>query len=195
MVRSMKRILVFGTFDVLHSGHLEFLKQVKRKEGRLVVSLARDSFVRRFKGKDPKHTQKDRARRLLRTGLVDGVRLSDRVPGSYRLVLRLKPDLICLGYDQQRLEESLRSWLKARGLNIPVERLPFYTAPDRPPSGSRRIPVGGSRAQSWMHIRLREPGARRLARTLGWRPGNGWRPDSFFLEYMVIIYIVSKGGE
>jgi cytidyltransferase-like protein len=40
-----------GTFDLLHYGHLNFLKKCKQISGRVVVSLNTDAFVRQYKCK------------------------------------------------------------------------------------------------------------------------------------------------
>lgn len=119
----LKTVLVFGTFDALHSGHRYFLRQAKNLGDRLVVSLARDEFVRSFEGKNPMDGESERTARLRDTGLVAEVYLSDRIPGSYDLLLEVKPDLVCLGYDQDLLEENLRSWLQSRGVQIPLVKL------------------------------------------------------------------------
>ena len=89
----------------------------------MVVSLARDEFVRSFEGKNPVGGESERTARLRDTGLVAEVYLSDRILGSYDLLLEVKPDLVCLGYDQDLLEENLRSWLQSRGVQIPLVKL------------------------------------------------------------------------
>jgi cytidyltransferase-like protein len=119
-----KTVLVFGTFDALHSGHRYFLRQARKRADRLVVSLSRDEFVRSIKGKQPAHTENERAERLLNSGLADEVYLSDPIPGSYELLLRTKPDLICMGYDQDLLQKSLRDWLVVTQWRLPLVRLP-----------------------------------------------------------------------
>jgi FAD synthetase len=123
-----KTVMVFGTFDALHLGHRHFLRSAKSLGDRLIVSLARDEFVRSFKGKTPLHDEQQRLARLDESGLVDKVYLSDPEPGSYHLLLKVKPDLICLGFDQDSLEENLLSWLKCRQLQIPLMKLEFYSA-------------------------------------------------------------------
>ncbi|HEY4500387.1 MAG TPA: adenylyltransferase/cytidyltransferase family protein, partial [Candidatus Paceibacterota bacterium] len=47
----MKRVMVFGTFDILHPGHLYFLRAAKKLGDYLIVSLARDVNVRKIKGR------------------------------------------------------------------------------------------------------------------------------------------------
>jgi glycerol-3-phosphate cytidylyltransferase-like family protein len=87
------------------------------------VSLARDEFVRSFKGKVPEHDESERTARLNDTCLVEEVHLSDPIAGSYDLLLKVEPNLICLGYDQDLLEDNLRLWLESRGLQIPLVKL------------------------------------------------------------------------
>jgi glycerol-3-phosphate cytidylyltransferase-like family protein len=98
-----KTVLVFGTFDGIHRGHAYFLGKLKRKE--------------------PLYTEDERSAELVSCGLVDRVYLSDPVPGSYQILAEVKPDLICLGYDQDDMGENLRRWLEARRTPIPLVRL------------------------------------------------------------------------
>jgi FAD synthetase len=121
---------VFGTFDRLHSGHLQFLRAARMRARRLVVSLSRDRFVREQKGRPPAQGERERARHLRDTGLVSAVHLSDAVPGSFAVVRKVQPDLICLGLDQSELEAALQRWLRRSGLQLRVEKL-------------RRFPTGG----------------------------------------------------
>ncbi len=114
---------MFGTFDLLHAGHRFLLEQARRHGDRLVVSLARDQFVRSWKGKEPCHPEGERARRLRETGLADEVRLSDPEPRSFALLAEIRPDLICLGHDQRELGLALRDWMQANRTRIPVKRL------------------------------------------------------------------------
>ena len=116
----MKRVLVFGTFDSLHPGHVSFLKQARRTGSWLIASVARDSYVRKYKNREPIHHEGERLTGLLKSGLVNEAHYSDESVGSYAIVDRVKPDLICLGHDQNRLHEHLVSWLSSRDNKIPI---------------------------------------------------------------------------
>lgn len=48
----MKRILTYGTFDIIHYGHIEYLKRAKQMGDYLVVGVSTDTFARE-KGKEP----------------------------------------------------------------------------------------------------------------------------------------------
>jgi FAD synthetase len=121
----MKTVLVFGTFDLLHAGHRYLLERARRHGDRLVVSLARDDFVRIWKARQPRHPEGERARRLRESGLADEVRLSDPEPRSFALLAEVRPDLICLGHDQKELRRALRDWMKRTGTRIPLKRIGF----------------------------------------------------------------------
>ena len=51
----MRKIIVFGTFDILHKGHLNLFKQAKQHGDYLMAVIARDKNVKKAKGKFPKN--------------------------------------------------------------------------------------------------------------------------------------------
>ena len=124
----MTTVLVFGTFDVIHPGHLHFLGNARTHGDRLVASVARDRFVERFKGRPPLHPEGQRLAYLLKTGLVDQAHLSDEETGTYDVIERSEADVICLGHDQQALKRNLESWLERENKKIRVVTLRSYQA-------------------------------------------------------------------
>ncbi len=74
---SMKKnriILVGGCFDLLHYGHVQFLKEAKAHGDYLVVALESDENVRKMKGEQrPIHTQEQRKEMLEAISVVDEV--------------------------------------------------------------------------------------------------------------------------
>jgi cytidyltransferase-like protein len=114
-------VVVAGTFDGLHAGHLHLFsfarrkaatleKKLKRKGVKLQVIIARDSNVLRIKGSRPLHDETERAGLVSSLRQVDGVVLGH--PTNFMESLKkIKPDMVVLGYDQapgmeQRLLES-----------------------------------------------------------------------------------------
>jgi FAD synthetase len=158
----MKRVLVFGTFDILHPGHTSFLRQARRRGDTLVAAVARDVFVSSFKGKPLRHAETERRRNLLASGLVDQAYLGDRRPGSYAIVKRLRPDVICFGHDQHLLEADLRAWMARSGEHIELYRLRSYRPDIYKSSKLEKAALSGSR-------RPRAPEA-------GKRPGRASTP-------------------
>ena len=49
----MKKVLIAGTFDIIHPGHINLIKQAKEFGDFLVVVIARDKNVIKAKGKQP----------------------------------------------------------------------------------------------------------------------------------------------
>ena len=47
----MKTVMAFGTFDLMHPGHEYFLRQAKKRGDYLIAVIARDSTVKKLKGK------------------------------------------------------------------------------------------------------------------------------------------------
>ena len=74
----MKRIVVNGTFDILHSGHLALLNHARSLGDYLVVAIDSDRRVREIKGADrPVNTQAERQELLSNLRTVDEVRIFD----------------------------------------------------------------------------------------------------------------------
>ena len=122
----MKKVLVFGTFDVIHAGHLSFLRQARAEGDYIIASVARDEYVRKTKGREPVHSEKQRLAHLLEAELVDEAHLSDPVPGTYSIVSRFRPDTVCFGHDQNRLRDNLEAWLAAKRIKLPTRTLSAY---------------------------------------------------------------------
>lgn len=125
-----KKIMVFGTFDGLHLGHINFFKQAKNltKNSFLIVSIARDKNVLRIKGKYPDKNEQDRITLVKKCKLVDQVVLSG-IKNHLPHIVKMCPDIIALGYDQKAYVHNLKKDLKNKGILIKIMRLrPFKRA-------------------------------------------------------------------
>ena len=112
----MKKVMVFGAFDGLHPGHLDFFKQAKKYGDFLIVSVGTDNNVAAIKGKKPLFNQKERLALIASVELVDkSVLGAER--DFYEEKRRHKPHIICLGYDQWVTEADARVKLDRVGLN------------------------------------------------------------------------------
>ena len=94
----MKIVFTNGCFDVLHRGHIEYLKASKTLGKRLIVGLNSDASVKRLKPGRPINNQDDRMAVLLALRWVDEVVIFDE-PTPLQLINRLKPDIITKGGD------------------------------------------------------------------------------------------------
>jgi FAD synthetase len=103
----VKTVLIFGTFDIVHPGHLSLFRQAKRLGGQLTVVVARDKTVLRVKGRAPVHTEQERKNLLLHIDYIDTAVLGD-LSNVYKVIRRIRPDIIALGYDQRTFVKELK---------------------------------------------------------------------------------------
>ncbi len=110
------KVLVAGTFDFLHPGHVDFFCQARRHGDKLVVVVSRDSNAKMIKGKTPYFSQKERLALVSSLGIVDRAVLGD-AKDFFAAVRREKPDAIVLGYDQWAREGKIKEALRRAGLD------------------------------------------------------------------------------
>ncbi len=70
---SCHKVLVGGCFDILHYGHVVFLKAARQEGDALIVALESDERIRLSKNRSPVHTQEQRAEILRALRYVDEV--------------------------------------------------------------------------------------------------------------------------
>ena len=115
----MKEILVFGTFDVLHPGHLKFLKAAALY-GSVTVALTTDAGCRQYKGANPCNTYVKRAKRLEMLKSIAHVIPADTTPGKFSVLAKHKYGAVVLGYDQADLERALKKWISQSKLRLKI---------------------------------------------------------------------------
>jgi len=125
-----------GTFDLLHMGHIYFLKEAKKLGDTLCVVVATDATVRKLKH-EPVNPEEIRLNLIKEVKVVDEAYLGHE-DDIYAIVEEIKPDIIALGYDQIHDENKIRSELKNRKLKAKVIRLSEYVC-GSDLDGTRRI--------------------------------------------------------
>ena len=98
-IAQTRTVFTNGCFDVLHRGHIEYLKASKKLGARLIVGLNSDRSIRKLKGKTrPVNSEQDRQIVLQELDCVDEVILfNDDTP--YDLIKQINPDIITKGGD------------------------------------------------------------------------------------------------
>ena len=97
------KVLATGCFDLVHYGHIAFLKQAARLGSILDVGLMTDGYIREEKKREPIYTYEMRAEILQSLACVnevypvEGVILDEVYPEMEKLVVKLKPDIIACG--------------------------------------------------------------------------------------------------
>ena len=99
-MKKAKKVMVFGVFDLLHPGHLNFLIQAKELGDKLIVSVARDLNVFKVKELRPVHHESLRLKNISLLPIVDKAVLAG-LKDPWPHIMKEKPDIIALGYDQK----------------------------------------------------------------------------------------------
>jgi FAD synthetase len=120
----MVKVMVFGSFDEIHPGHIYFLKNAKKYGTELIVILGRDKTITELKGK-PKYSEKERKNHLLSTKIADKILLGN-LKNKYKVIEKINPDIICLGYDQIHFLDNLKNQLKKMKIDPKIIRLNPY---------------------------------------------------------------------
>ena len=96
----MTKIIVNGTFDILHRGHLELLDYAKSCGSYLLVAIDTDRRIKELKGEDrPIINQYDRKFHLEMLKPVNEVVLFDSKEELIEIIQRYKPDIMVKGSD------------------------------------------------------------------------------------------------
>lgn len=114
--------LVFtnGCFDILHAGHVRYLRGARALGDALVVGLNGDGSVRKLKGPDrPVNSEDDRAEVLAALESVDAVVIFPDVRAT-ALIEAVRPEIYAKGgdYTEDSLNSEERSALRAAGTEI-----------------------------------------------------------------------------
>lgn len=97
-VPGAKRILTYGTFDLLHHGHLRLLERLHAMGGWLGIGLSTEHF-NRIKGKEALEPYETRASALLDTGMVDLVFPENDWGQKQSDIIRLQVHILAMGDD------------------------------------------------------------------------------------------------
>ncbi len=102
----MTKVMVFGTFDILHPGHLFVFNEAKKLGDELIVIVARDSTVDKVKNIELINSEEVRVKNISDLNIADKVILGN-AGDKYQIIRDEEPDIIALGYDQKVFTEDL----------------------------------------------------------------------------------------
>ncbi|MBX0348086.1 FAD synthase [Halomicroarcula sp. S1AR25-4] len=115
----MTRVVAQGTFDILHPGHVHYLRDAKAMGDELHVIVARSVNVTH---KEPPVVPDDQRREMVAAlKPVDEAHLG-HPEDIFVPIERIDPAIIALGYDQHHDEERLQAALADRGLDCEIRR-------------------------------------------------------------------------
>ena len=103
----MKTVMVNGTFDVLHPGHIALLNTARSYGDFLIVAIDTDRRVKELKGdKRPINCQQDRSIMLSNLKAVDVVEFFDSTAELIEIMEMYKPDVYVKGSDWKHDKKS-----------------------------------------------------------------------------------------
>lgn len=136
----MKKILVSGCFDLLHSGHVEFLAQAARLGDQLFVCIGSDKTVFDLKGRPPICNENERKFMLENLRSVHEVRIS-RGSGQLDFLPELEeilPDILVVNEDGQSIKKA-EFCIKYGIEYLVLKRLPHENLPGRSTTDLRLV--------------------------------------------------------
>jgi rfaE bifunctional protein nucleotidyltransferase chain/domain len=107
------RVMVNGTFDILHRGHIELLNFARQHGDTLLVAIDTDRRVKELKGKDrPINNQEDRKFHLQNLKAVDVVLFFDSKEELIEIMKGWQPDIYVKGSDWKGSEGTAHKYSK-----------------------------------------------------------------------------------
>ncbi|MBR9683361.1 adenylyltransferase/cytidyltransferase family protein [Candidatus Woesearchaeota archaeon] len=102
----MTSVMCFGTFDILHLGHLNYFQQAKKFGDHLIVVIARDK-TKESQNKKIHFSEEERLKMVQNLKIVDEAVLGG-LNDKLKVIQDKKPAVLCLGYDQEANEDELK---------------------------------------------------------------------------------------
>jgi rfaE bifunctional protein nucleotidyltransferase chain/domain len=118
-------VLTNGVFDLLHTGHLYYLRQAREQGDALMVALNADASVRALKGPSrPVQSEEQRAYALGALACVDAI-VVFREPRLTAEIRALQPDVYCKAgdYTLEKLNPEERAALES--VRAEIRFMPF----------------------------------------------------------------------
>ena len=146
----MTKVLIFGTFDLLHKGHEFLIKEAYKysEKGEVYAIVALDETVKDIKGFYPNQKEKERLKILNEnkfiTKAILGNEKDKNIDNKNDLnieinnknitlnkniaehITKIKPDIICIGYDQTSFIKELEELIRIEFPHIKLKRIKPY---------------------------------------------------------------------
>ncbi len=126
MIKIAKKVLIAGTFDLIHPGHIYLINEAA-KLGDVYVIVATDKNRELYSGEAPIIPEEQRLAVIKSIKNVKDAKLGRHDNDTLKTVEEIKPDIVLLGPNQKYSIETLKKGLIDIGLNkVEVKRLHTY---------------------------------------------------------------------
>lgn len=106
----MKKVITYGTYDLLHQGHINLLKRAKALGDWLIVGITNDSFDRERGKLNVRNNVLERVEAVKATGLADQIIIEDYVGQKIDDIQRYDVDTFAIGSDWEGKFDYLREF-------------------------------------------------------------------------------------
>lgn len=112
MTNNEKTVITFGTFDLLHIGHINIFKRARELGSRLVVGISSDQLNFHKKGAYPIYSQQDRITIVSSIKYVDEVFLEESLEKKGEYLIKFNADILVMGDDWKGKFDKYKSLCK-----------------------------------------------------------------------------------
>lgn len=109
---SMKKVITYGTYDLLHQGHINLLRRAKELGDYLIVGVTSDSFDRGRGKLNVRNNVLERVEAVKATGYADEVIIEDYVGQKIDDIQKYNVDIFAIGSDWEGLFDYLNEFTK-----------------------------------------------------------------------------------
>lgn len=95
----MKRVITFGTFDIVHVGHINILERAKSLGDYLIVGVSSDALNMQKKGRTPVYSESDRVKIISSLRCVDEIFIEHSLELKGDYIKEHDADLLVMGDD------------------------------------------------------------------------------------------------
>ena len=108
----MKKVITYGTFDLLHQGHINLLRRAKELGDYLIVGVTSDSFDRGRGKLNVRNNVLERVEAVKATGYADEVIIEDYVGQKIDDIQKYNVDIFAIGSDWEGIFDYLNEFTK-----------------------------------------------------------------------------------
>lgn len=108
----MKRVITYGTYDLLHQGHINLLRRAKELGDYLIVGVTSDSFDRERGKLNVRNNVLERVEAVKATGYADEVIIEDYVGQKIDDIQKYNVDIFAIGSDWEGHFDYLNEFTK-----------------------------------------------------------------------------------
>lgn len=106
----MKKVITYGTYDLLHQGHINLLRRAKALGDYLIVGVTNDNFDRERGKLNVRNNVLERVEAVKATGLADKIIIEDYVGQKIDDIQKFDVDIFAIGSDWEGKFEYLKEF-------------------------------------------------------------------------------------